>query len=90
VPLETAFGVRTISMPDELVTAFKQHRDRQQVERRLGGKGWNDGDFLFCDRAGVPLRPEYDSREWQRVLQRAGVPDVPLRRRLSTFLRQIP
>ena len=40
------------------------------------GVGLADNDVLAAHEDGTPIRPEHLAREWTRLCQRAGVPDL--------------
>jgi integrase len=40
------------------------------------GVGLADDDVLAAHEDGTPIRPEHLAREWTRLCQRAGVPDL--------------
>ncbi|HZT64652.1 MAG TPA: site-specific integrase [Acidimicrobiales bacterium] len=65
---------RIIPLPEVCVQALVQHRRRQSAERLAAGQGWHDHDLVFTTRFGGPLDRTQVSRQFTRLLRRAGVP----------------
>lgn len=70
---KTALGRRTLVLPEQLVTALKAHRDRQSAERKSAGDLWQDSGLVFTTPIGTPIDPRNDHRNWQLLLEDAGV-----------------
>ena len=57
---------------------------RQPLQRQPGGERlaagsmWTDSGLVFTGPTGKPVDPRADHREWQRLLQKAGVPSARL------------
>jgi integrase len=61
------------------VTMMRQHRRRQREDQIAMGPDWgNDGDLAFTDEVGRPVRPEWFSKEFGRVVAASGVPRIRL------------
>jgi integrase len=52
---KTASGVRTLSIPPEVVQVLKRHQAVQAEQRLRMGKRWEGEDLVFTSRAGEPL-----------------------------------
>ncbi len=76
---KTAKGRRTVSLDKGTVTALREHRKHQAVERLQMGAGWTDSDLVCCRVDGTMLHPERFSRSFGDAVQRLG-----LRRFVST------
>jgi integrase len=61
-------------MPVTVVEALKQHRDRQDQERRIAGTAWHDEGFIFTSTLGTPLDSSGVTRRFQKLLAEAGLP----------------
>lgn len=71
-------GVRTVTLPENLVGRLREHRARQAEERLAAGPVWRDHDLVFATEIGTPIDPHNLRRTWRRVAQRAGLgPVVP-------------
>jgi integrase len=66
-------GRRGIVLPDELFVLLEQHQAVQWAERVHAGTDWEDGDWMFAQPNGRPIRPEQDRRDWLQLLEDAGV-----------------
>ncbi|PWH15394.1 MAG: hypothetical protein DDG58_11155 [Ardenticatenia bacterium] len=67
---KTPSGVRTITLPDEVVAILRQHRVRQ-VEQL--GAGWRPDELMFANHQGDPLNPSVVGRTLKRLCQHIGV-----------------
>lgn len=57
---------------------LKAWKARQAAERLQMGAGWHDGDLVFTLPDGRPYHPERFSREFDRRVERHGVPRIRL------------
>ena len=65
---------KTVQLPPELVTALKEHRDAQYLEKLDSGSEWREYDLVFAQPDGRPIDPRDDWEEWSDVLKAAGLP----------------
>lgn len=65
---------RTLPLDDGLVAILRGHWALQQEERRLLGTGWREHGLVFASEVGTPLSERSLDRQFQRALQRAGLP----------------
>jgi integrase len=75
---KTAKGRRVVSLDARTVATLRAHRQRQLKERMLMGAGWRDHDLVFAKPTGEPLHPERFSREFDRRVERHGLPKITL------------
>jgi integrase len=75
---KTAKGRRSIALDGRTLEALRSRRQRQLDERMLLGAGWRDHHLIFTKVTGEPLHPERFSREFDRAVQRQGLPKLPL------------
>ncbi len=54
--------------------ALRDHFDRQQLERRSAGEQWRGSDLVFTTPVGTVLDGTAVTKEFHRVLDRAGLP----------------
>ncbi len=66
-------GRRTIVLPLTLVTALRNHRDRQADERLTAGDAWADNGLIFATEVGTYLDPSNVRRTFARVAMKAGL-----------------
>ncbi len=69
-------GVRTVTLPDNLVRRLREHRARQAQERLTAGPLWTDDGLVFATEVGTPLDPHNLRRTWRRIARRAGFDSV--------------
>src|SRR5690348_3027297 len=65
---------KTVQLPPELITALKEHRDAQYLEKLGAGSEWREHDLVFAQPDGRPIDPRDDWQEWSDVLEAAGLP----------------
>jgi integrase len=65
---------RTLLMPAAVNTALRSQRARQGRERLAAGNAWADLDHVFTTPTGRPLDGVNVTHEFQRALERAGLP----------------
>lgn len=65
---------RVIAMPATIVNGLREHRARQNAERARAGERWTDSGFVFTGPEGLPLDGSAISKQFHRVLDRAGLP----------------
>ena len=70
---KTAYGRRTIALPEFAVTALRNHRVRQAQERLLAGKEWQDTGHVFTTTIGTPLDPDNVTHYFKRIVAKAGL-----------------
>jgi integrase len=74
---KTAAGKRTISLPDIVCDALREHR-REQLELRvkLGLGRLADDAFVFANLDGSPHRPASMTNQWRETARAIGMPDI--------------
>lgn len=75
---KTAAGRRLLRLDQATVATLRRHRKVQNEERLLLGEGWQDHGLVFCTVDGRVLHPDRTSREFQRRVERWGLPRIPL------------
>ena len=58
--------------------AIARHRAAQQDERNFLEDGYQDHDLVFCDYAGLPLRPGAVTAAFEAHVAACGLPVVQL------------
>lgn len=64
---------RTLAMPSMIADALRDHGARQELERRDAGQTWHDTGLVFTTPIGTPLDGTVVTKEFHRVLDRAGL-----------------
>lgn len=67
---------RSIDVPPHTVAALREHKRRQTEERLLLGPEYTYQELVFCTHRGKPFAHRNVSREYKRLLERLGLPDV--------------
>jgi integrase len=70
---KTARSRRTLVLPSVTAAALRAHRTRQLEERMICGAAWQGEGLVFTSPVGLPLQGTNVTREFQRVLARAGL-----------------
>jgi integrase len=70
---------RKVFLDPETIDFLIAHRRRQAVARLKAGPAWEgNGDHVFVDEFGLPIRPDRMSRNWKSLVSRVGAPEVRL------------
>lgn len=73
---KTESSRRMVPLPSPVVSALKAHRRKQAEEKLLLGQDYQDNGFVFCHEDGRPLDPAWVTRNFHRLLKKAGVNDT--------------
>lgn len=73
---KTKLANRTISIPPKVTDELKSHRKRQAEAKLLAGAAYEDQDLVFCNELGGPSCPRAISRHFERLLKKAGLPQI--------------
>lgn len=74
--VKTKSSYRTLPLSDSLRRYLTDLRRRQNANRKKYGKAYCQSDYVCCREDGSPLRPDYISREFERVCRRACLPRI--------------
>lgn len=70
--LKTAASAATLALPTVATAALREHHRMQSIER-LAAKVWVDDDLIFATTIGTPWEPRNVNREWDALVERAGI-----------------
>lgn len=90
-PPKTERSRRTLSLPDSLVAMLDYQHKQQAAERLKAGTAWVERDLIFPNAIGEPHDPDYISRHFVALVERAGLPRKrlhDLRHSLASFLKR--
>jgi integrase len=74
---KTARSRRQILVEPRVAAALRRHRASQEMERRVAGSDWMQGDYVFTTTTGQPLDGSKISRTWlPNLLKKAGLPRI--------------
>src|SRR5207244_10150721 len=82
---------RTISPhPGVVVTALRDHKERQDAEKETLGDRWlNNRNLVFTSEYGAPLSGSVATHDFTNILKRSGLPHIrfhDLRHSCASFL----
>lgn len=64
---------RRIALPTECLYSLKEHKERQDKERKTVGPDWKDSGLVFTTPTGRPLDPANLARRFRSFLHRADL-----------------
>lgn len=76
VPTKTKSGRRRIKLGKVTLAKLKEHRQRQETQKALAGNDWKENGMLFTTSIGTFMNQSKVSKEFKRLLQSAGLPDM--------------
>ncbi|MFI7616163.1 tyrosine-type recombinase/integrase [Nonomuraea terrae] len=74
-------------LPSVCLSALKEHRKRQCIERSDRYPGWEDHGLVFPSRRGTPMEPDNLRRSWSEIRKAAGLGSVRLHDLRHTCVR---
>jgi integrase len=80
---------RNITLPTLMVDALREHKIAQAQERLMLGLGRADDGYVFTTLEGGPVRPRNLSKEFTRIVERAGARRVSLHSLRHTHASQL-
>ncbi|MEU3656209.1 tyrosine-type recombinase/integrase [Streptomyces sp. NPDC032161] len=89
LPTKTRASERRIALPTECLHSLKEHKERQDRERRQAGLVWSDSGLVFTTPTGRPLDPANLTRRFRSFIDRAGLRHIrfhDLRHSTATLL----
>lgn len=69
---------RTLPLPDRLVVALRDARERQRQERIEVGSAYRSGSYVVSNEIGDPYSPAVLSRYWRDMLKRVDMRHLKL------------
>ena len=73
---KTKAGRRTIKLGEASLHALRLHKERQQSRKTVAGARWQDYDIIFPSNKGTPLEPSNMRKDFNRVLEKAGLAKI--------------
>ncbi len=73
---KTSSGRRTLMLGEGTIQTLREHCEFQQIQKELAGQRWHENDLIFPSKIGTPLNPSNLRLDFNRVLERAGIPRV--------------
>lgn len=75
-PPKTDAGNRVIALGQATIGRLVDHRNQQELERRLAGSKWKDMNLVFTSSIGTPIDPRNILADFKKVLKSAGLPPM--------------
>ena len=75
---KSAKGRRMIALSPLTVSVFREHYDKQAMERVMLGKPLTGEDLVFSDAEGKPLLPNSVTHAWIKLVRRTGIKPIRL------------
>ena len=76
---KTARSRRNVYLDTATVTELRAHRARQKEAALSAGEAWtNELGLVFTDELGGVLHPDYVTRDFDRRIERLGLPRIRL------------
>ncbi|MFG6200445.1 tyrosine-type recombinase/integrase [Nonomuraea sp. JJY05] len=77
-PPKSAASYRVVALDAETVRVLTRHRERQQELSARAGIRWRDSGYVFTTADGEPLRPDYLTGRFRRLVAASGQPPIRL------------
>jgi integrase len=88
-PPKTGRSRRVVELSPFSMERLQLHRDLQEDERRLAGRGYQDHNLIFATSIGTPIDPANLRRAWDKIATEAELPALrfhDLRHASATFM----
>lgn len=75
---KSAKSSRTIALTPSTILMLREYQEKQKLEREMLGTSLADGDLVFSNVEGKPLRPNTVTRAWTTLAARCGLKVIRL------------
>jgi integrase len=82
---KTRHARRTVPIPPAVVARLREHRARQDDQRRTAGPAWREHGLIFPTKVGTPINPNNLTRDYDRLVVLAGVPRIRIHDQRHTY-----
>jgi integrase len=73
MPPKTKAGRRTIKLGEGTLHVLRKQKARQQLDRAVAGKRWQEMGLIFTSKVGTPLSSPNVLQEFKALLEVAGL-----------------
>jgi integrase len=73
MPPKTRAGRRTIKLGEETLHILRKHQDRQETDKAIAGKRWQENNLIFPSKVGTLQSPSNLLKEFKALLVEAGL-----------------
>ncbi|MFI7110305.1 tyrosine-type recombinase/integrase [Nonomuraea sp. NPDC050227] len=77
-PPKSAASCRVVALDAETIQVLARHRERHEELRATADAGWQDSGYVFTTATGTPLRPDYLTGRFRRLVAASGLPPIRL------------
>lgn len=82
---KTASGIRQVPILPSVVPILKEHKRRQEVEKRIAGSVHNKMDLVFCSNIGTYIEPRRVNTTLGKLVAKAGIEHINFHALRHTF-----
>jgi len=75
---KSAKSSRTIALTPSTILMLREYQEKQKLEREMLGTSLADGDLVFSNLEGKPLRPNTITRAWTTLAAKCGLKVIRL------------
>jgi integrase len=75
---KSAKSSRTIALTPSTILMLREYQEKQELEREMLGTSLADGDLVFSNVEGKPLRPNTITRAWTTLAAKCGLKVIRL------------
>ncbi|MBE1586710.1 site-specific integrase [Nonomuraea angiospora] len=77
-PPKSAASCRVVALDAETIRVLTGHRERQEQLSARAGTRWRESGYVFTTADGEPLRPDYLTGRFRRLVTASGQPPIQL------------
>ncbi|MFC5826155.1 site-specific integrase [Nonomuraea insulae] len=77
-PPKSAAGCRVVALDAQTVRVLTRQRERQEKLSATAGTRWQHSGYVFTTATGAPLRPDYLTGRFRRLVAASGQPSIRL------------
>ncbi|MEV4086225.1 tyrosine-type recombinase/integrase, partial [Nonomuraea fuscirosea] len=77
-PPKSAASCRVVALDAETVRVLTRHCERQEKLSAAAGTRWQNSGYVFTTADGAPLRPDYLTGRFRRLVAASGQPPIRL------------
>lgn len=73
---KTRFGKRAVALGEVSIDILRAHYQKQQILEQAAGDKWTEHGLIFTSSFGAPINYRNLLREFKKLLEAAGLPDI--------------
>jgi integrase len=82
---KTASGIRQVPILPSVLPVLKEHRRRQEMEKRAAGSAYNKIGLVFCSNIGTYIEPRRVNTTLAKLVKKAGIEYINFHALRHTF-----